>query len=58
MRNHNDFHVSLLDSYTPLVIGQPSSEAHLAIVDDSEEWEVERILGSQQCYLMLHYLAQ
>jgi len=58
MRNHNVFHVSQLDHYTPPVIGQPSSEPHQVIVDDSEEWEVERIIDSKQRYRKLHYLVQ
>ena len=58
MRNHNVFHVLQLDHYTPPVVGQPSSEPHPVIVDDSEEWEVERILDSKQRYWKLHYLIQ
>jgi len=58
MRNHNVFHVSLLDRYTPPTIGQPSTEPHLVIVDDSEEWEVHRILDSKRRYRKLHYLVQ
>ena len=37
MRNHNVFHVSQLDHYTPPVVGLQSSEPHPVIVDDSEE---------------------
>jgi len=37
-RNHNVFHVSQLDHDTLPVPGQPSSEPHPVIVDDSEEW--------------------
>jgi hypothetical protein len=58
MRNHNVFHVSQLDHYTPPVVGQPSSEPHPVIVEDSEEWEVERILDSKQLYRKLHYLVR
>ena len=58
MRNHNVFHVSLLDRYTPPTIGQPPSEPHPVIVDDSEEWEVDRILDSKRRYRKLHYLVQ
>jgi len=58
MLNHNVFHVSLLDRYTPPTIGQPSSEPHPVIVDDSEQWEVDRILDSKRCYRKLHYLVQ
>jgi len=56
LRNHNVFHVSQLDHYSPLVVGQPSSEPHPLIVYDLEEWEVERILDSKQRYRKLHYL--
>jgi hypothetical protein len=58
MRNHNVFHVSQLDHYTPPVVGQPSSEPHTAIVEDSEEWKVEQILDSKQHYRKLHYLIE
>jgi len=37
MRNHNVFHVSLLDRYTLPVGGQPSSEPHPTIVEEREE---------------------
>ena len=60
MRNHNVFHVSQLDRYTPPVVGQPASEPLLTIVDESgeEELEVDRILDSKRCYRKLHYLVQ
>jgi hypothetical protein len=59
MRNHNVFHVSQLDRYTPPVTGQPQSEPNPIIVDDlKEEWEVDLILDSKQRYRMLHYLVQ
>jgi len=60
MRNHNVFHVSLLDRYAPPVAGQPPSEPQLTIVDDAgeQEWEVERILDAKLCYRKLHYLVQ
>jgi hypothetical protein len=40
MRNHNVFHVSLLDRYAPPVAGQPPSEPQPTIVDDvgEQEW--------------------
>jgi hypothetical protein len=40
MQNHNVFHVSLLDRYTPPVAGQPVSQPYPMVVDDSaeEEW--------------------
>jgi hypothetical protein len=60
MRNHNVFHVSQLDRYTPPVVGQPPSEPLPTIVDKSgeEEWEVDRILDSKWRYRKLHYLVQ
>jgi len=39
MRNHNVFHVSLLDRYAPPVAGQPPSEPQPTIVDDAGEQE-------------------
>jgi hypothetical protein len=58
MRIHNVFHVSLLDKYSPPAIGQPPSEPQPMIVDDSDEWEVEKILDSKRRYRRLHYLVQ
>jgi hypothetical protein len=58
MRNHNVFLVSQLDHYTPPVVGQQSSEPHPVIVDNSEEWAVERIVDSKQRYRKIHYLVQ
>jgi hypothetical protein len=60
MRNHNVFHVSQLDRYTPPVVGQPPSEPQPTIVDEprDEEWEVDRILDSKRRYRKLHYLVQ
>jgi hypothetical protein len=58
MRNHNVFHVSQLDRYTPPVSGQPSSEPHPIFVDISEQWDVDRILDSKRRYRKLHYLVQ
>jgi len=58
MRNHNVLHVSLLDCYTPPVGGQLSSEPHPIIVEQTEEWEVDRILDSRRRYRKLHYLVQ
>jgi len=56
MRNHNVFHVSQLDRYTPPVAGQPPNEPRPMIVDDSEVWEVDPILDSKRRYRNLHYL--
>jgi len=60
MRNHNVFHVSQRDWYTPQVVGQPSSELLRTIVNQSgeEAWEVDRILDSKRRYRKLHYLVQ
>jgi hypothetical protein len=60
MRNHNVFHISELDRYTPPVVGQPPSEPHPTIVDvpGDEEWEVDRIADSKRRYRKLHYLIQ
>jgi hypothetical protein len=60
MRNHNVFHVSLLDRYAPPVTGQPPSEPQPTIVEDAgeQEWEVERILDAKLRYRKLHYLVQ
>jgi hypothetical protein len=43
-RNHYVFHVSQLDYYTLLDVGQPSLETHSIILVVSEEQEVEWIL--------------
>jgi len=58
IRNHNVFHMSQLDHYTRLVVGQPSSEPHPVTVDSLEEWDVEQVLDSKQHYRKLHYLVQ
>jgi hypothetical protein len=57
-RNHNVFHSSLFKRNTPPTTGQPSSEPHPVIVDDSDEWEVDQILDSKRRYGTLHYLVQ
>jgi len=58
MRNFNVFNVSLLDHYTPLVGRQPSSEPPPMIVEETEEWEVDRILDSRRPYQKLHDFIQ
>jgi hypothetical protein len=58
MQNHNVFHVSQLDHYTPPVVGQPSLQPHPVIVDVSVEWEVELIFDFKQRTRKLHYLIQ
>ena len=55
---HNVFHVSLLDRYPPHTAGQPPSELQPTMVDDSDEWELDRILDSTRRYRKLHYLIQ
>jgi hypothetical protein len=55
---HNVFHVSLLDRYTHPTAGQPPSEAQPMVVDDSDEWQVDRILDSKWRYRKLNYLVQ
>jgi len=58
MRDHNVFHMSQLDQYTPQVTGLPPNEPLPMMVDDSEEWDVDSILDSKQRYLTLHYLVR
>jgi hypothetical protein len=58
MRNHNVFHVSLLNPYAPPIEGQPPSELQPTIVNNSEEWEVDRVLDSKLRYRNLHFLVQ
>jgi hypothetical protein len=58
MRIHNVFHVSLLDRYMPPVEGQHPPEPQPTIVDDNDEYEVERILDSKLRYRKLHYHVQ
>jgi len=58
MRNHDVFHVSLLDHYTPPVGGQSSSEPHPMIVEETQKWEVDHILHSRRCYWKLHHPLQ
>jgi len=58
IRKHNVFHVSLLDRYTPPTAGQPPTEPQPTVVDDSDEWEVDRILDSKRRYRKLHYRVQ
>jgi len=60
MRNHNAFHVSLLDRYAPPVAGQWPSEAQPTIVHHAaeREWEVKCIIDAELGYRKLHYLVQ
>jgi len=53
---HNVFHVSLLDRNTSPTASQPPSEPQLPVVDDSDEWEVDRILNFKRRNRKLHYL--
>jgi hypothetical protein len=55
---HNVFQVSLLDRYTPPSAGQPPSGPQPTVVDDCDEWEVDRILNSKPRYRKLYYLVQ
>jgi hypothetical protein len=48
IRKHNIFHVSLLDRYTPPTVGQPPSDPQPKVVDDSDKWDVDRILNSKR----------
>ena len=58
LRNHNVFHLSQLDQYTPPVSGQLWSEPHTMIIDDSEGWEVDHRVDSTRRNRKLHYLVQ
>jgi hypothetical protein len=58
MQNHNVFHVSLLNRYTPPVPDQPLNQPPPIIVDNLEEYNVNHILHSKQRYRKLHYLGQ
>jgi len=58
MRNHNIFHVSQLNRYTPPVSGQTLNEPLPMIFDDSEECEVDCILEPKRWYRKLHYLVE
>jgi len=58
IRKHNVFHISLLNHYTPPPAGQPPSEPQPTIVDDFDEWEVDRIIDSKWRDRKLHYLIQ
>jgi len=56
IRKNNVFHVSLLNRYTPPTASQPPSEPQPMVIDDSDEWEVYRILDSKRRYRKLYYL--
>ena len=58
LRKLNVFHLPLLDHYTPPTAGQPPSEPQPTVIDDSDEWEVDRILDSKGHYWKLNYLVQ
>ena len=49
IQRHNVFHLSSLDRYTTPTACPPLSEPQLTVVDDCDEWEVDRILDSKQC---------
>jgi len=56
IRKHNVFHISWLDCYTPPTAGQRRSEPQPTVVDNSEEWEVDRIVDSKRRYQQLYHL--
>jgi len=58
IRKNKVFYVSLLDRYTPPTAGQPPSEPQPTVLDNSDEWEVDRILESKGHCRTLHYLVQ
>ena len=60
MPNHNVFHVSQLDRYTPPDVGGSPSEPQPTIVDQpgDEEPEVDQILDTKRRYRKLHNLVQ
>jgi len=58
MRNNNIFHMWLLDSSTPPVKCQPSSQSYTHIIKKTENWEVDCILHSGWDYRNLHYVIQ
>jgi len=55
---HNVLHILLLAPCIPPTAGQPQSDQQLTIVGDSEEWKVERILGSMRRSWKVHLLKQ
>jgi len=44
IRKHNVFHTALLDRKAPPTTGQPPSEPQPTFVNNSNEWDVDRIL--------------
>ena len=58
IRKLNVFHLSLLDHYTPPTAAQAPSEPQPTVIDDSDEWEVDRILDSKGRYRKLQYLVR
>jgi hypothetical protein len=48
IRKHLVLHISLLDCSTPPTAGQPPSEPQPMVVDDPDEWEVDRMLDSKR----------
>ena len=58
IRRDNVFPISLLDLYTPPTTSQTQSERQLTVIDDTVEWEVDRIFDSMRCYWKLHSLIQ
>lgn len=56
LRNHNVFHFSQLDPYTPTVPGLSPNEPLPIILHISEDWERECIHDSKRRYQKLHDL--
>jgi hypothetical protein len=56
IRNHNVFHATLLDRYSPPTASQPPSKLQPMVVNDSDGWQVDRILDTNQRYRKFHYL--
>jgi hypothetical protein len=46
IRKHNDFRLSLLDCHTMPTASRLPDEPQLMVVDDCDEWDVDRILYS------------
>jgi len=58
MQNDNVFQVTLLHCYAPPVRGWPSSEPHLVIFQETEEWDVDQTLDSWWHYRKPRHLMQ
>jgi hypothetical protein len=58
IRKHNTSHISSLDRSAPPTAGEPPSGPQQTVVNDSDEWEVDRMLNSKRCCRKLQYLTQ